>query len=451
MGLLRTGINTIGAIGLSLMGGGAAVMGGLRYLLRAIFDAANQGFANGQVLDTVAEGVQDGQLTVVEVDGTLAIVSNECAFTAQGTPAWGDLGLVGEALGGGGFTKVLGRGLIVTFNLSTWEEMGIGWHTAAAVTDPDNMPYAVQANATDGRLDLEGGTQIWSGLALNTDHKWIIVLGGYNATGEAWYTGQPTANYVYGASHYFYDGVNWNLAWRDKADNTTPLYAIASMLDGVGTVELPSGIPTADLSAVLQPVVDDTFTDANGTSLDAHVKEVGGAWTEQVGDWDIQGNKANPSGVDGQVDRATMDAAESDVLLRVTCNVGQSVTSDKLGLILRWSDVNNYWFVWLEEIGDFLRLHEVNGGVTTLRAHVAATVNQNTAYDVVAIMDGQDFTAFLDGGNRVAYGSAALNETETEMGLRSKQSGAITNNNQFDNFHVHARRSAIYDATLNAV
>jgi len=105
----------------------------------------------------------------------------------------------------------------------------------------------------------------------------------------------------------------------------------------------------------------------------------------------------------------------------------------------------------LEEIGDFLRLHEVNGGVTTLRAHVAATVNQNTAYDVVAIMDGQDFTAFLDGGNRVTYGSAANNETETEMGLRSKQSGAITNNNQFDNFHVHARRSAIYDATLNAV
>ena len=46
------------------------------YLLNAPFTADDQGYSDAQVIDTEAEGITDGQLTVVETDGTFAVSSN---------------------------------------------------------------------------------------------------------------------------------------------------------------------------------------------------------------------------------------------------------------------------------------------------------------------------------------------------------------------------------------
>ena len=195
--------------------------GGCVFELLARFDVANQGYIHTQVL-VPATGCDVGQLTIVEVDGTLAVVGQECAYTAQGTPAWTDLGLFSQAI-----TKTLGKSLAGTFNLATWEEMGVAWHTAAAVVDPDNAPFAIQANTVNGQLDKQGGVQIASGLAQNTDYPFHIVLGGYDANDVPWNDSQAAASYLYGAAYFIQISGVWTLLWREATDNTATLYAIA--------------------------------------------------------------------------------------------------------------------------------------------------------------------------------------------------------------------------------
>lgn len=243
MGLLRNGIPTVGAIGLALMGGGAAVMGGLRYLLRATFDAANQGFADGQVLDTVAEGVQEGQLTVVELDGTLAIVGNKCAFTAQVTPAWGDLALYSQ-----GIARALGRGLLVSrVNVGAINTYGnpISWGEAVPpITDWVYAMYFQNVGTIMAwvRQVGGGGTLEWAvvgAYAAATDYELAIVLGGYDVNGVPWRSGEAAANYLYGAAWFVKGGAyaTWTLLWRSALRNDATLYASMEGMTFVGTLD----------------------------------------------------------------------------------------------------------------------------------------------------------------------------------------------------------------------
>ena len=113
-----------------------------------------------------------GDLTFVQTDGGQALADGEHQFTAQSTPSWGDQGFYDDT----GQTRDSGLALFDTLNLSTWEECGIGWHTAGAVVDPDSMEHAIQANTTDGQLDTEAGTPIATGLSTSTDYVLTQVL-----------------------------------------------------------------------------------------------------------------------------------------------------------------------------------------------------------------------------------------------------------------------------------
>jgi len=416
----------------------------LRYLLRATFNAPDQGYADAQVLDTHAEGIQDGTLTVVEVDGTLAIVSNQLAFTAQATPVWGDLGAPSQAI-----TRALGRALLTGFNLSTWEEMGIAWHSAAAVVDPDNAKHAWQANATDGQLDNQGGAAIWTGLATSTDYRLALVLGGFDASENPYYAGQSKATYVYGCWYFLHDGVQWHLAWLDTIDNTATLYAMISNLDAVGTLTLVGSgafrVPDKDLSAIQVPAAYSSFTAPNGTSLDAITPEVGGAWTEQVGDWDIQGNKANLVTAGAGDWTATSDSGVADVI--VDCAIAQGVPANGAyaGINLRYADATHYWLIGADDNGLFI--FEQDAGYTQ-RASTAVVVNAGQTYTLRVIADDDDIDAFWDGSNKTAYGSATLNKTVTKQGIHLSGTDTAAT---WDTFTVYPRTSAQYDAVLGGV
>lgn len=417
---------------------------GCKYELLFRWDVGDQGYADGQVLDTPAEGQNDGQLTVVEVDGTLALIGNECAFTAQGTPAWTDLGLYSQAI-----TRAFGKALMTTVNLSTWEEMGTCWHTAAAVVDPDNTVLALQAHATDGRLDNEDGTEIAIGLALNTDHKLVLVLGGYDANEVPWDNNQAVAGYLYGGALFRYDGANYVLLWRTMTDDTATLYAMLASYDAVGTIDdfrVPSN---QTYEAVLQPNNKSTFTAANGVSLDAITPEVGGTWTEQVDDWEIQGNRAVPVGLStpgssGWV--ATIASGLADVIVDCIVQHTASVLGAFRGICVRFTNDDNFWGIYTNDFSNTFSIYERNGGVFTLRASIAVAIGTAADHDVRTIAYGQTIDAFLDGGSKISYGLAALNETETLHGL----SNAIVDTfGQWDNFAVYARTSAIYDEELS--
>ena len=415
----------------------------LRYLLRATFDAADQGYANAQVLDTVAEGVQDGQLTVVEVDGTLAISGNKCAFTAQATPAWGDQGFYSQAI-----TRALGRGLLATVNLNaTNKSAAMGWASIAGVFgaagDDYYFLFTESVTLTLGRDE----TPMVASYSALTNYQLASVLGGYDAAnGVPWRSGQAAASYLFGAAFFIKGGVftNWTLLWRTSQDNAATLYALFSNYIAAGTVD-SFRVPDADLSAVLQPTCLSLF--ASDGELDAYTPEVGGVWVEDIGDWDT---------ASGTLKATTLGIATFTGL--ADCLYDAKITTPAAGttaggLVLRVTDLTgaseDYWYVKITPgtAGTDWELIEVVNGAATQRASGDVDWTAATAYAIRAICDGQDIACFADSGNKISYASAASGEAATTFGLRDEGNANMT----FDNVVLFARTSSVYDSVLGGV
>ena len=429
---------------------------GVPYLLRATFDAPDQGFADAQVLNTVAEGIRDGQLTVVEVAGTLAIVSKQLVFTDPG--GWDNLGVYSQVV-----TRQLGRGLLFAMARTNWDDggiwgprVGLGRTADILQNDYEYCFYCSTSNTLQLR-ELTANTTIATGLSQSVDYQYTLVLGGYDANGVPWHSGAAAASYLYGASLYIEGGVfaTPTLLWRSMMFNTATLYAGLTNGDNVtGTLTLDGSgafrVPDVDLKAVLQPTCLSTFTAPNGTSLDAITPEVGGAWTEQSGDWDIQGNRAQNEAATGTRSFATVNSLVADVLVDAIARPGDAFTNSVPGLLGRFTDTTHHWRLVINEQLNLVRIEEVDTGVT-IRAIAAVTINVDTDYDLRMIMDGQTIDGFVDGGNKISYGSAALNEIVTVHGIVDRQSGAITTRSRLDNFHISARTSAVYDQEFGRV
>jgi len=415
-------------------------VGGVSYLLRLWKPAppgtANQNYADAQVIDTVAEGASAGQLTVVEVDGTLSVVSNKMALTAQAMPSWGDLGGYSEAI-----TRALGKGLLATFNLSSLLNLMHGFASSQSAGLTDRKYYTRFGGAN---LQVYGeDSAIVGAMSAATEYEFALVLGGYDSNGVPWRTGETAASYLYGAAMYAKGGIytTWTLIWRYSTDNTTPLYAVIVGYDSVGTCD-DYKIADVDLSAVLDTTALSTFDAANGTSLDAITPEVGGAWTEDLSDFDIQGNRANHTGANVRA-VAYVDLGIADCMIDSVFNGPATLLG---GLSIRYTDVNNRWMMQLSDALNRVSLYEINGGVATERAFAAVAIVAATDYDMRAICYGQTIDCFLDGGNKSSYGLAAFNETVTRHGLYAYRNGA-----RHDNFAIYARTSAVYTAEFGAV
>lgn len=414
--------------------------GVLTYLLRATWDSAgDQPYSHTQVVDTPGEGVEDGQLTVVELDGTLAVVSNEVAFTAQGTPTWGDLGLVSVT----SFTKSLGMAMFGTINLSTWEEMGIGFDGTEAVDDPDTFAFGIQAVSTDGELKNERGTVITTGLSTSTDYKIVLVLGGYNTNGVAYKLGDAKPDFTFGYVPFIEISGIYERLFSKVADNTATLYAIFSSLDAIGTLDAVL-IPDYDFSVVLQPTVLDSYNDANGVDIESHSMDVGSGWTTltQLGGSDsalvdINSNRMRIVRTYDDTNRVYVytESSLSDVTVEAiltTANGAESIP----GVVTRLTDADNLWILQVGTFIDAITLYERDSGVFTKRGENAQTINQNTSYRVLLIANGQNITGILDGTDRVSYSFASFNEMATKHGIGHGNS-ANTTITYADNFAVH--------------
>ena len=67
-------------------------------------------------------------------------------------------------------------------------------------------------------------------------------------------------------------------------------------------------------------------------------------------------------------------------------------------------------------------------------------------HDLRAICYAQTIDAYLDGANKISYGSAALNENATTHGIYSRTTGQVTH----DNWACYPRTASLYDAELDA-
>ena len=431
----------------ALLSGGQAAAVPVTYLLNAPFTAADQGYANAQVLDTVAEGITAGQLTVVEVDGTLAVVSNKCAFTAQVTPVWGDQDFYSQAI-----TRALGRGLLATVNLSV---LGAGsWYGFAdstASTSYSRISSAAFFMYNIGFcyvIDTGASPIVGSVPAIGVDYNFAVVLGGYDVNGVPWRSGEAAASYLYGSTIFLKGGayLSWTRLWSHSTEATTPVYAMVGLYDPGGAIDA-FRVPDVDLSATLQPNNLSLFAAAG--ELDAYTPEVGGGWTENTGDWDTAGGvlQATAAGI------ATFTGLADCVYdVKVTLPAAGVAPG---GLILRGSDFaganDDYWYAKITPgtAGTDFQLIEVNAGVETVRASADVDWTAATAYNVRVIVQGSTWwKAYVNGVEKLIYTTAnVFNQAATSCGLLDEGNANFT----FDNVALFARTAAVYDATLDAV
>lgn len=167
-------------------------------------------------------------------------------------------------------------------------------------------------------------------------------------------------------------------------------------------------------------VVQDTFTDTDGTSLDVHTPDTqfSGGWTEVTGNWGITGNQASIGAARDNAN-ATIQTGEADCT--ITVEALSAVTSSggtrDTGIAARHSDTNNYWRIGINDFDEIFRITERNGGTNTTRASTSVTINNATYYTVQVVLNGSTITATLDGANEISYGSATLNQTATVHGI----------------------------------
>ena len=107
-------------------------------------------------------------------------------------------------------------------------------------------------------------------------------------------------------------------------------------------------------------LIFDNFTDTNGTRLSEHIPNkapLGGGWQEITGAWFTIQNKATETSGPPTDARAVIDAEESDIIAsaRLTWNDGFS------GLVVRYSDENNWIMAWFDGSQDIVLGKKVGG------------------------------------------------------------------------------------------
>ena len=417
--------------------------GGLAYLLRAPFTGDDQGYANAQVLDTVAEGITAGSLTVAESAGTLALVSNKCAYTGGG--GWFVTFLISQAI-----DRALGRTLLATISKSATNTFApvLLWNSDASFADFTELqgfgayfPNSANLQA----MNRAGLVPTIGAYAAATDYQVALVLGGYTASGIPWYTGQTPTDYLYGQTAFIKGGAytTWTRLFQVILHNDDPIYAVVTSYNATGTFD-SIRVPDVSLSTLLQPTHLSTFDAANGTSLDAITPEIGTGWTEDTGNWDIQGNKANVVSLVGSVARATVDSGLSDCVIH--CTVRMTGAATDMALMFRYTDTSNYWYLVASYSVNTISIQELQGGVWAQRAFSVYTINRDTDYQLLITLSGNDIRVCIDGAVATTY-TSSFNAAATKHGLWAYNVVGYT----FDNFAVYPRTSAVYDAALDAV
>jgi hypothetical protein len=198
------------------------------------------------------------------------------------------------------------------------------------------------------------------------------------------------------------------------------------------TVTSDDEFQSPDLS--LQPgpyLLRDTFTDADGTALDAHIMEVGPGWTEYGGEWEIESNRAQNASGTGWISAAA-DALEADTTEKAVVNMGAGAEA---GLCGRLSDEDNAWFVVLREATDELAIIEDNAGTATTRATGEVSVSSGVEYLLKVVFTGHTIIAYVDDVEIARYESATHNAQATRFGLVTFDAPGDTT---FDDFRALA-------------
>ncbi|MCP4493225.1 MAG: hypothetical protein GY820_38875 [Gammaproteobacteria bacterium] len=199
------------------------------YPLRANFNADNQTFTDEQVLDTEAEGVQDGEFLYHNDngDGDYKIVSNQLELD------------VTSSSGNYETTLTDNNGQTKEFGLTGIVENELGWICGFADRNvPGNSGHLELTSyilSNTVRLFVAGTVLYTEPASVSTGYKTAFVVGGYNSSGIPYQSGDTKADFLYGGSVFIKGNTftNWTLIYRTVKDLAATLYmGVQAKIDG---------------------------------------------------------------------------------------------------------------------------------------------------------------------------------------------------------------------------
>lgn len=199
--------------------------------------------------------------------------------------------------------------------------------------------------------------------------------------------------------------------------------AVARAIRSTGLVSVARSIAIARGTIDGTTIIEDNFTDPDGTSLDAHAisptNVPATTWVEILGNWQITSNRAVEA-VTSSGGRARCNVGVSNVAIVATVisNPSAGGATKDAGVIGRWSSVT-FWRVGINATDGLLRISE---GVSQ-RATVAAPITPGTPYSLVVAFHGPVIYAVLNGTYQVSYSSATSNEFSTIFGIAGGSAG----------------------------
>ncbi|VAX40664.1 hypothetical protein MNBD_PLANCTO02-2908, partial [hydrothermal vent metagenome] len=185
-------------------------------------------------------------------------------------------------------------------------------------------------------------------------------------------------------------------------------------------------------------IAKDLFVSANGIALPIHAMDKGTGWTEEVGTWKIQGNKAEP-GVTLSSAIALTSTTQSNV--KVSANITMGASQSDLasaGIVLRAVDASNYYYIELQRGTRYVGIQKVVDGTSTILESNLSDINTpvmnaGKTYLVEVRCDDDVIMVDVDGVEQFTINDSTFN-TATKHGL-----GVWTNDatsHKFDNFCI---------------
>lgn len=382
---------------------GGAPAGDMSYDLDATWTAGNQTFSGAQVLDTSAEGVDTGSMTVFDDStGTVKIDTNRLEIVGSGV-----LNHTGVYLTSG-FTKALGKAAFMTFTHNTATDCYMGFITTAGITEGSmfgtRFTFNDNLNVTAGNA---GSPSTRVGVVVDAvQYKVLFLAGGYNSTKIPFNTGDTVADFKYGYQSFIKGGIytNWTRLWLNPQDNTTPLYIVA---------QTPS-----DTQYYVDFLIPTNTLNSNTMFVPAYLST--------------------------STDESDHDTGVSDFLLEVVFDTPPSGT-DPLDIRYRKAGTNSHWILRVTPgtAGTDLEIIEDNGGETQ-RATSDVDWATSTEYRVVIIVDGDsNQRVTVDSSIEIEYTTTnTFNETETIVDL-------LKNSFTVDMLAVHNRTDGDWDTAIS--
>ncbi len=145
---------------------------------------------------------------------------------------------------------------------------------------------------------------------------------------------------------------------------------------------------------------------------------VGGGWTVVSGAWSVENSGCWPDAAAGRK-LAFIDAGDNNVILDATLLVGSSCC---LGLLFKYTDINNYFAVQMNIADQKVYLQECIGGSLTTQDEDDYLVSDGVMHRVWARASGNNLRMYVDGVRLLSYNSSN-NRDSTLHGLFANNPG----------------------------